>query len=206
MESLEMKRLLILAGLITGFILAALTFLLVPNWIESTSVTAQEDAVHEREIVIAVEEVEVINGEETIISGEVSIKFENPPELPDGPPAVDGIFKGEQEGTVLVGTGNIDVSIEVEQVNDQEPVMAVSASHSGPVLEVVTTADTVIYLETTAEPKPTQADLDAGVMILPRVIEAGSLDSLNEDTMIQAWGLRDGDTITAQVLVITPIR
>ena len=84
--------------------------------------------------------------------------------------------------------------------------MAVSASHSGPVLELVTTADTAIYLETTAEPKPTQADLDAGEMTVPRSIEAGSLDDLAEDTMIQAWGSRDGDTITADVIVITPLR
>ena len=201
-----MKRLLIFAGLITGFVLAALAFWAVPNWFESTSVTAQENLAREREIVIAVEEVKVINGEETVVAGEVVVKLENPPELPDGPAAVDGIFKGHEGDTISVGTGNIDVSVEVEQVNDQEPVMAVSASHSGPLLDIVTTVDTVIYLETTAEPKPPQADLEAGEMTVPRSIEAGSLDDLGEDTMIQAWGSRDGDTITADVLVITPIR
>lgn len=201
-----MKRLLIFAGLITGFALAALAFWVVPNWFESTAATAQENLAREREIVIAVEEVKVIDGVETIVAGEVTVKLENPPELPDSPAAVDGVFKGYEGDRISVGTGNIDVSIEVEQVNDQEPVMAVSASHSGPLVDVMMTADTVIFLETTAEPKPTQADLDAGEMTVPRVIEAGSLDHLGEDTMIQAWGSRDGNTITADVLVITPIR
>ena len=98
-----MKRLLILAGLITGFILAALAFMVVPNWIESTSVTAQEDPAPEREIIIAVEDVEVIDGVETVLSGEVIVKLENPSELPDGPAAADGIFKGQEGDTILVG-------------------------------------------------------------------------------------------------------
>ncbi len=199
-----MKKFLIIGGAIAGFLIAALLFTFAPNWLNGEAVTAQESG--ERQMVIAVEEVKVIDGVETVTAGEVVVNFDNPPELPDEPTAVDGIFKSQVGDTISVGTGSINVEVEVEQVNDQEPVMAVSASHSGPEVSVTLTDDTVVYLETTAEPKPTQADLDAGEMTVPRTIEAGSLDALGEDTMIQVWGSQSGDTITADVIVISPIR
>ena len=199
-----MKKLLILGGAVAGFILAALAFTFTPGWFASTSATAQEDG--ERQMIIAVEDIEVIDGVETVRAGEVTVNFENPDELPDGPSAVDGIFKGQTGDTISIGTGSIDVEVNVEQVNDQEPVMAVSASHSGPLVEVVLTAGTQVYLELTEPPEPTQADLDAGEMTVSRSIETGSLDDLGEDTMLQVWGSQDGGTITADVLVITPIR
>jgi len=204
-----MKKFLIIGGAIAGFVIAALLFTFAPNWLQGDAATAQEvggDSSGERQMIIAVEEVKVIDGVETVTAGEVVINFENPEELPDTAAAADGIFKSQDGDTIMVGTGSINVEIEVEQINDQEPVMAVAASHSGPELEVLLTDDTQIYFETTAEPKPTQADLDAGEMTLPRSIEPGSLDQLGEDKMVQVWGPRDGDTITAEVLVITPIQ
>ena len=204
-----MKKLLIIGGAIVGFLVAALLFTFAPNWLQGEPATAQEaggESSGERQMIIAVEEVEVINGVETITEGEVVINFENPDELPDTASAVDGIFKSQDGDTIMVGTGSINVEIEVEQINDQEPVMAVAASHSGPEIAVVLTADTVYYVETTEHPKPTQVDLDAGEMTLPRLIEPGSADQLGEDKMVQVWGSSDGDTITADVVVITPIR
>lgn len=199
-----MKKFLIIGGAIAGFLIAALLFTFAPNWLNGEAVTAQESG--ERQMVIAVEEVKVIDGVETVTAGEVVVNFDNPAELPDEPTAVDGIFKSQVGDTILVGTGSINVEVEVEQVNDQEPVMAVSASHSGPEVSVTLTDDTVVYIETTAEPKPTQADLDAGEMTVPRTIEPGALDALGEDTMVQVWGSQSGDTITADVIVISPIR
>ncbi len=199
-----MKKLSIIVGAIVGFLAAVLLFTFAPNWLQGEPATAQEDG--ERQMIIAIEDVEVIDGVETVTEGEVVVSFDNPPEIPAGPTAVDGIFKSQEGDTIFVGTGSIEVEVSIEQINDQEPVMAVAASHSGPELSVVITADTRFYLDLTPPPEPNRADLDMGEMSVVRTVEPSSAEDLGEDAMLQVWGVTDGDTITADVVLISPIR
>lgn len=199
-----MKKIWIITGAIAGFIGAVFLFTVAPSWLQGDRATAQESS--ERQMIIAIEDVEVIDGVETITEGEVVVSFDNPPEIPAGPTAVDGIFKSQDGDTIFVGTGSINVEVEIEQINDQEPVMAVSAAHSGPEISVVLTADTRFYLDLTPPPEPTRADLEVGEMTVLRTVEPSSAADLGEDTMLQVWGTADGDTITAEVVLISPIR
>ena len=199
-----MRKFLIIGGAIGGFVIAALLFTFAPNWLQGGAVTAQENG--EQQMIIAIDNVEVIDGVETVIEGEVVVNFENPAEIPAGPIAVDGIFKSQAGDSIFVGSGNVEVEVEVEQIEDQEPLMAVAAAHSGPELEVVLTADTQFYLELTPLPEPTRADIEAGEMTVVRTVQPSSAADLGENIMLQVWGPTDGDTITAEVVLIIPIK
>ena len=199
-----MKKVLILSGVGIGLVLAAFAFVAGPGLWAAESVAATDSG--ERIMEIAIEDVEVIDGETTVTSGTVQVSFDDAGQLPAGPPIADGIFLNQDGDELSLGTGNIEVSVEIEQVNDQEPVMAVSAVHSGDAVAVTVAEGATIYLETTANPEPTAADIEAGEMVMSRSFEAGSLADLAENMMVQAWGTEDGGSLVADVLVLTPIK
>ncbi len=196
-----MKRLYMIGGFIAMFVLGALSFAFAQNTFFSQAATATEGS-GERVMEIAVEE--VINGETH--SGVVQVKNEEADGLPDISADVDGVFLSYDADTVMIGTGNIEVEVEVEQVNDQEPVMAVSAAHSGPDVAVRITDATIVYEDTTPDPQPTFDEIDAGEMTLKRTIALGDLTNLADNMLIRAWGTMDGETLVAEILVYEEIR
>jgi hypothetical protein len=117
-------------------------------------------------------------------------------ELPQTPADVRGIFDHRQDQSIFVGTGNIQMSV----MKDQSGQVHTSASHSGPVVEVVVTAQTVIYHDTTMEqfngPPPSGQKIQ-------QVVEPGSLADVGQSSSITVWGRKTGDRYIADVLVYT---
>ena len=133
-------------------------------------------------------------------SGPVSLRIiiEPSPELPDRPSEASGIFLRRQDDSIFVGTGSIELDVEVESGSD--PV--ISLSSDGPEIEVVVTHDTVIYSDETDIHGGEPGSRESGEKTVQQVIKpADSLDELGLNTELQVWGKRRGDRVVAEVLV-----
>jgi len=110
-------------------------------------------------------------------------------ELPQTPANARGLFDHRQDNSIFVGTGNVSVGVTTDEHGN---VVKTEAEHTGPVVEVVVTSQTVIYENVTPEGQ------------IQQVVEPGSLDGLGEASTIMVWGRETGDRIIADVLVYTP--
>ena len=122
-------------------------------------------------------------------------------ELPDEPTAASGIFVRREDNSIVVGTGNIDieVDIEVDPQTGQESMTMVPSS-DGPEIEVVMTHDTVVYRDVT------DFSLDGPVEsgereIVQKVQQVETADEIGENMELQVWGERRGDRVIATVVV-----
>jgi hypothetical protein len=112
-------------------------------------------------------------------------------ELPTTPPEVEGVFVERQDNTIIV--------------EDDQPVGdSVSGSPvgigGGPKFEVVVTAETLVYHDTTQPPAHRPSGDDPRV--LQQTVEEGTLDDLNiSQSLVMVWGRRSGDRVIAEVLV-----
>ena len=82
---------------------------------------------------------------------QISLKFQPAPELPPTPPEVKGVFDRRADNSIFVGTGDIEVNMQVDG-NTGEKQM--NTSFSGPVVEVVVTRETTLYRDETKMPNP----------------------------------------------------
>jgi hypothetical protein len=118
-------------------------------------------------------------------------------ELPQTPADVRGLFDHRKDNSIFVGTGNVTMAV----TKDQSGNVQTSASHSGPIVEVVVSPQTKVYRDVTMQqfngPPP------AGQKI-QQVVEPGSQDEVGQYSTITAWGKKTGDRIIADVLVYTP--
>lgn len=134
-----------------------------------------------------------------------SLDIQPAPELPPTPPEVNGLFVRREDNSIFVGTGEIEMSVTIDQATGERQS---SSSYSGPVLEVVVTRETAIYRDETGFPEPGQAG--GGKQTIQQVVKpVDSLEALGENTKnteIQAWGTRSGDRVVAQVLVYRPLK
>ena len=161
-----------------------------------------EDGRQEMEMVIAVEK--VVNGVTT--EGKVHVRFEDPGDLPAASPGEMGLFLDWEGDLITVGKGAIEVTVDVEVVNDQEPVETVKASHSGGEVLIRVTDATTYLADVTEMPVIGDADIAAGEIVVARVVRLGSLDEIGQPAMIRVWGVeRDGEFL-AETLVYEPIR
>ncbi len=129
-------------------------------------------------------------------SGPVSITtiVEPSPDLPERQAEVSGVFLRREDNSVFVGTGNISVSVVVENGET-----TTAADHSGPEVEVVLTHDTLFYRD------ETDINLEAaesGERQIQQVVRpVDSLAELAEGASIGVWGERRGDRVIAEVVV-----
>lgn len=136
-------------------------------------------------------------------SGPVSLRIivEPAPELPARPAEASGIFVRKQDNSLFVGTGNIELDVEIN--NDETTV---NLSSDGPEIEVVVTRDTVFYQEVTdmkmAEPNARES---GERRIQQELRKVDSIEEIGENTEIQAWGRQRGDRVTAEVLVFRQV-
>ncbi len=118
-------------------------------------------------------------------------------ELPQTPADAAGIFDHRQDNSIFVGTGNVSITAQ----KDQSGKVTTSATHTGPVVEVVVTPQTKVYRDVTMNqfngPPP------AGQKI-QQVVESGSVDEVGQYSDITTWGRKTGDRIIADVFVYTP--
>ena len=127
------------------------------------------------------------------------------PELPDEPSAAFGILVSREDNTFLVGTGNIDleVDIEVDPETGQESTNLIPST-DGPQLEVVLTPDTVIYRDVTdLSLQPGQESGEREVVQAVRQVD--SAEDISGNLELEIWGERRGDRIVATVLVYGPL-
>jgi hypothetical protein len=112
-------------------------------------------------------------------------------ELPQQPADVRGLFDHRQDNSVFVGTGNLSVGVRTDEHGN---VVETEAEHTGPIVEVIVTAQTIIYKDVTPEGQ------------IQQVVEPGSLDSLGEMSTITVWGRKtDARIITDVFLYTSPI-
>jgi len=141
------------------------------------------------------------SGEVSVISrkgGEASttirgaFQIEPAKELPSTQPDAAGIFLRRDERSVFIGTGNVTANAR----QDPSGKVDVTMTHDGPVVEVVTTSDTLVYRDAT----PLSDNPTSGENI-QQVVEPGNLDDLGPNMGVAVWGPRRGDRIVAQVLL-----
>lgn len=122
-------------------------------------------------------------------------------ELPSEPAAASGILVRREDNSLMVGTGGIEVNVEVTVDGDtgQETMQAVPRA-TGPELEVVVGRNTTLYLDVT-DYSLSDSGESGERTVQQQVRLVDSLEDLPENAEIQAWGTRSGDRITADVLV-----
>ena len=127
------------------------------------------------------------------------------PELPDEPSAAFGILLSREDNTLRVGTGNIDleVDIEVDPETGQESA-SLTPSTDGPELEVVLTPDTLIYRDVTDQSIPPEQE-SGEREIVQQVRPVESSDEITGNLELEIWGERRGDRIVATVIVYGPL-
>ncbi len=117
-------------------------------------------------------------------------------ELPQTPADVNGVFDHRQDNSIFVGTGQFQIKVQKDASGNVQS----SSNHSGPVVEVVVTTQTVVYHDTTMEqfngPPPSGRKIQ-------QVVEPGSLNDIGQSSLITVWGRKTGDRFIADVLVYT---
>jgi hypothetical protein len=126
-------------------------------------------------------------------------------ELPDEQPAAAGIVLGRKDDTLTLGTGDIELAVEVEvnAATGQES-RSVVPSTNGPQLEVVLTRDTLLYRDVT-DVAGQLPDESGEVTITQEVLPAVNAGEIEAQMEVQVWGERRGDRIVADVLVFGPL-
>ena len=113
--------------------------------------------------------------------------FEDPEEKPEERPTVIGVFKRRDDNSLFVGTNLTGEGVGLADGS-------IKMKYNGPVVEIVVTHDTEIYKE--------KLDIDTR----QTTWEPGSLDDINNDAIIIAWGEKRGDRTVARVLAYNPMR
>ena len=125
----------------------------------------------------------------------VSIDVITSKELPSTPPTVVGIVTDRQDQILSVGTGNVQISA-LSKGPGLQPT--VQANYNGPVVQVVITHDTKIYRDVTEVDPQTAAKNGGNVQ---QVLAPGSLDDIGKNVGVQVWGIKQGDRVTANIIV-----
>jgi hypothetical protein len=126
-------------------------------------------------------------------------------ELPDEEAAAAGIVLGRQDNNLRVGTGAIEVAVEVNvDASTGQEQTSVVPSTNGPELEVVLTRDTLLFRDVTDIAGQTP-DESGEVTITQELRPAADADDIEPQMEVQVWGERRGDRIVADVLVFGPL-
>ena len=124
------------------------------------------------------------------------LDIQNAEDMPDTPPDVAGLFVQSEEDSLLVGTGNMSGVV----VNDDQGSASYwDIRYDGPVVEVVTAPDTLIYHDVTSQQFTNT--LPSGS--IQQILDPGALDEIGENTVVSAWGEWDGERVVAGVLVFS---
>lgn len=195
-------RKLLLIGIAT-ITIAVGAFIVLSGVLNSSTAQAQGSGGN-GDKVIQIHTEEVINGETR--GGGVMMTFTRAAELPEAAPDRSGLFLSRDGDLLTVGQGAIEVTVDVEVVNDEEPVTAVNATHSGGEAQVRLTDNTQIYRDTTEMPEVTDEMLATGEATIQSTVEAGSAANIGENMVIRAWGSMEDGVLVADVLVYEAIK
>ena len=125
-------------------------------------------------------------------SGPLLIEPKRAAELPAQEPDSAGIVVRREDNALFIGT-NI---VKFDTVRDASgKITDTRIAYDGPVLEVVTTHDTIIYHDVT------EIDRQKVVNQIQQVVKPGQLDDIRANAALQVWGERHGDRLIARVMV-----
>ncbi len=126
-------------------------------------------------------------------------------ELPDEETTASGIVLSRQDDTLTVGTGAIELSVEVEvDGSTGQETTSVVPSTNGPELEVVLTRDTVLYRDVT-DIVGQMPDESGEVTILQEIRPITDSSQIKEKMEVHIWGEQRGDRIIADTIVFGPL-
>ena len=114
-------------------------------------------------------------------------------ELPATQPNEMGLFVERKDNSVFIGTGEVSVMMKAEP--GEEP--KVDSNFSGPKVEVVIAADTVVYKDTT------QLDPENPGAQVQQTVELSSIDEITEQSSITVWGRKAGDRLIADIVLFS---
>jgi hypothetical protein len=114
-------------------------------------------------------------------------------ELPVTKPTEAGMFVERKDNSIFIGTGQVNVMVKAEPGEDPE----VDSSFSGPKVEVVVSAKTVIYKDIT------QLDPEDPGAEVQQTVELSTIDEITEQSQITVWGRKAGDRIIADVILFS---
>ena len=112
------------------------------------------------------------------------------PQLPSSPPETTGLFVERTDDTLRVGTGSVTAMISTE------PGAVPEFNYDGIAVDVLVTNRTQLYEDVTEYALGQTA-------VQQELIKLENLDDLQENTLIQVWGQRDGDRIIADFIIIS---
>jgi hypothetical protein len=118
-------------------------------------------------------------------------------EMPLVPLDVGGLLVRREDNRLFIGTGNL-FGFLVEGTTLAESHWELG--HDGPMAEVITTHDTVIYRDDTFR------HLTPGALFAPvqQVLTASTLDQIDMNSTVEVWGEWRGDRLVADVVVFYP--
>jgi hypothetical protein len=130
-------------------------------------------------------------GSETIARSAVKLETVPAAEMPGRAPDAAGLFARREDNRLFVGTGALS-GVKVQGRWE--------LNHDGPVIEVVTTHDTLVYRDDTLH------QIGDGLPSGPvqQVLTASAVDEIAENSTISAWGERRGERLVAEVIVFYP--
>ena len=132
----------------------------------------------------------------------ISVEITPAPELPMTEPETRGLFAERKDNSIILATISMDAGGGgvVVQSSEGGAVAGSPLDNSGPKVEVVTTGETVIYIETTEFGGPPTS---GETQVVQQTVEEGSLDDLTSQSFVTVWGRKSGDRIIAEVLFIS---
>jgi hypothetical protein len=130
-------------------------------------------------------------GGEAISGSALMVETVHADEMPDRAPDVAGLFAQREDNRLFVGTGNLSGV----KVNGTWRL-----HHDGPVFEVVTTHGTLVYRDDTLQQF---GDVPPSGPV-QQVLTPSTVDEIEENSTISAWGERRGDRLVAEVVVFSP--
>lgn len=132
-------------------------------------------------------------GSEVLAVQAEELPLERASELPTRKPDIAGVFARREENRISV----TDTSGGVIFLLSEDG--SVSTVADGPVVQVVVTDDTVLYVDATLEGFD---GLPPGGL-LQQELAPGSLEEMGQASTIEAWGERQGEVVVAKVLLYT---
>lgn len=121
------------------------------------------------------------------------VNLKSAKELPATNPTERGLFVERKDNSIFIGTGNVTVMAKAKP--GEQP--KVDTNFSGPKVEVVISADTVIYKDTT------ELDKENPEAEVQQTVELSTIDDITEQSSITVWGRKAGDRIIADVIVFS---
>jgi hypothetical protein len=119
-------------------------------------------------------------------------------ELPKIPPEVEGLFVERQDNVIFVQGSGLNQGPDGVEVGSPEDIAG------GPKTEVLITAETVLYRDTTQPPSERPSNVH-NPAIQQTVIEGTLDDLMDSQTYLMVWGRKSGDRVIAEVLVYSDL-